>query len=357
MPDTKPKHFQCRHIFVDGHRCGSKCLREQNFCFYHYRSHKPSILPEYRDTLSTFELPALDDRSGIQAAITLIAQRVASGCLDSKRAGLLLYALQTASLNLKKDNKMPLDSDTVDEIEVDEDGAIVAPICEYGARPHEKTLGEIMLEEWNKDEDEEAARKAAKTLAELKRQAAAENFTLPALYAVAAAPTVRDDTVRPSAPPPRRVILSGGPTASSWGRSRRTRHTASPATSSRRFRARFALCSLTRSASSVIHSGKARDAEAKRGKKSRYPRFAAQTTKPHPSENTGKDGASRLTTNINNSDSPRKDSKPAADNNPDRRDTCAEPAAGRPRREPRRPAAASPARRPWRPAYRPRCGR
>src|SRR5580658_1203488 len=99
MTDINSKHFQCRHIFADGHRCGSKCLRKENFCFYHYRSHKPNILPDYTDTLSCFELPAFEDRSSIQAAITLIAQRIASGNLDSKRAGLLLYAAQIASLN------------------------------------------------------------------------------------------------------------------------------------------------------------------------------------------------------------------------------------------------------------------
>ena len=186
MPDAHAKHFQCRHIFADGHRCGSKCLREENFCFYHYRSHKPRILPEQRDILSTFDLPALEDRSAIQAAITLIAQRIANGCLDSKRAGLLLYALQTASLNLPKPAAEPPGS--VDEIELDEVGAMIAPVCEYATRPRDKTLEDILQEQWLKDEDEEAARAAAKTLAELKRQAAAESFTLPALYAVASTP-------------------------------------------------------------------------------------------------------------------------------------------------------------------------
>jgi len=183
MPDPKRKHFQCRHIFADGHRCGSKCLREENFCFYHYRSHKPRLMPEYRDTLSTFELPALEDRSAIQSAITLIAQRIANGCLDSKRAGLLLYALQIASLNLPKPPAEPLES--VDEVELDEAGAMIAPACEYATKPHEKNLEEIIMEQYYQDEDEQAARKAAKTLAELKRQAAAESFPLPALYAVA----------------------------------------------------------------------------------------------------------------------------------------------------------------------------
>src|SRR5580658_9523798 len=113
MTDINSKHFQCRHIFADGHRCGSKCLREENFCFYHYRSHKPTRLPEQRDTLSTFELPALEDRSAIQAA----------------------------SLNHPKPAAEPPES--VDEIELDEAGAMIAPVCEYATRPRDKTLEDI----------------------------------------------------------------------------------------------------------------------------------------------------------------------------------------------------------------------
>ena len=29
-----PKRYQCRHIFTDGHRCGSPCLRGEELCYY-----------------------------------------------------------------------------------------------------------------------------------------------------------------------------------------------------------------------------------------------------------------------------------------------------------------------------------
>jgi len=201
MSEPQFKHFQCRHIFADGHRCGSKSLRQENFCFYHYRSHKPRLQPEYRDTLSTFDLPALEDRSAIQAAITLIAQRIANGCLDSKRAGLLLYAMQIASLNLPKpspkQSEVPFES--VAEIELDDSGAMIAPICEYAAPPHEQTFEEFFTDRWNQEvaEDTEAERIAAKTLAELKRQAAAAHFTLPATLPNLQAVATRDPAITP----------------------------------------------------------------------------------------------------------------------------------------------------------------
>ena len=92
MPETTPaaapepavRHFQCRHIFADGHRCGSKCLRREPFCYYHHTTRTPKPKPDvYRDTLSTFDLPLPEDRSAIQAAIGLILQRIANGCLPS----------------------------------------------------------------------------------------------------------------------------------------------------------------------------------------------------------------------------------------------------------------------------------
>jgi len=147
MPDTEIKHYQCRHIFTDGHRCGSKCLRNQDFCYYHYGARQAKPLPDlYRDTQSSFDLPAPEDRSAIQAGIGLILQRIANGCLDSKRAGLLLYGLQIASLNLPKAPATP--EEPVEEITIDEQNQTLAPIHEIIPPPRKKTLEEIVMEQW-----------------------------------------------------------------------------------------------------------------------------------------------------------------------------------------------------------------
>jgi hypothetical protein len=107
---TKPKEtrFQCRHILTDGHRCESPCLRaaggegrHEPFCYFHHTTRHPATgLKARRARQSTFEMPLIEDRSSIQAALGEILSRIASNDLDSRRAGLLLYGLQIATLTL-----------------------------------------------------------------------------------------------------------------------------------------------------------------------------------------------------------------------------------------------------------------
>src|SRR5580658_2804286 len=115
---------QCRHIFPDGHRCGSPTLRHEPFCYYHHTTRKPKTRQSYTDTHSLFDLPDLEDRSSIQQAITLVLQRLANGNLDPKRAGLLLYGLQIASANLLKQRFTPKITQVEDIIEDPTHGTI-----------------------------------------------------------------------------------------------------------------------------------------------------------------------------------------------------------------------------------------
>ena len=41
----EPKKYYCRHIFTDGHRCGSPALRNQHFCYYHHATRRPAGEP------------------------------------------------------------------------------------------------------------------------------------------------------------------------------------------------------------------------------------------------------------------------------------------------------------------------
>jgi len=109
MPETeKPRRLQCRHIFNNGHRCGAVCLRNEDFCYYHHSTRgRASRVRDQSNDQSTFELPLPEDRSAIQTSIGLVLQRIASGELDPRRAGLLLYGLQIASLNLPKEHHDP----------------------------------------------------------------------------------------------------------------------------------------------------------------------------------------------------------------------------------------------------------
>src|SRR5207302_3732046 len=96
-----PKQYQCRHIFTDGRRCASPCLRQEQFCYYHHTTRRPVANPtQLRTRRSTFHLPLPEDRSAIQASIGEVLQRIAANEIDPRRAGLLLYVLQIASRNL-----------------------------------------------------------------------------------------------------------------------------------------------------------------------------------------------------------------------------------------------------------------
>jgi hypothetical protein len=102
--ETTIKRFLCRHILTSGRRCGSPALRGESFCYYHHTTRRPAprhhgVHPEH----ATFELPAIDDRAGVQFAIAHILNRIATDQLDHKRSGRLLHGLFIASRNLQRD--------------------------------------------------------------------------------------------------------------------------------------------------------------------------------------------------------------------------------------------------------------
>ncbi len=119
--ETKPKRYQCRHIFADGHRCGSICLRREELCYYHHTTRKPAPNPRARRARrGTFDLPLNDpnDRTALQSTIVEVLHGIAANDIDPRRAGLLLYGLQIASLNLPKTQTTPRSrkTETIEEI-------------------------------------------------------------------------------------------------------------------------------------------------------------------------------------------------------------------------------------------------
>src|SRR5437764_621596 len=85
---------RCHHRKADGVRCGSPALHGRRFCYFHNR------LRVRRDAPLNY-LPPLEDANGIQSAIMEVARALLQNKIDRKTAGLLFYALQTASANLK----------------------------------------------------------------------------------------------------------------------------------------------------------------------------------------------------------------------------------------------------------------
>jgi|SRR5208337_487619 len=108
---------QCHHIKTSGVRCGSPALRDRRYCYYHQRS-RPLLLNFARENENPqlFSLPVFEDAHAIQFTLRNVAHRLLDGALSHKTAGLLFYALQIASSNLKQ---MKAETPQPDQVVVD----------------------------------------------------------------------------------------------------------------------------------------------------------------------------------------------------------------------------------------------
>ena len=119
---------ECHHIKTSGGKCGSPAplprLVDQPYCYFHSRlrqrsSQPPAGLAAYLPAVYLpNDLANLEDRRAIQRALTELAKAIADHRVEPKRAGLILYALQIASGNARKDRfqrkpspSQPLQSD------------------------------------------------------------------------------------------------------------------------------------------------------------------------------------------------------------------------------------------------------
>ena len=202
---SMPTRMQCRHILASGLRCGSPALKAENFCYYHHTTRRPLSRPEVQERRghqSTFALPSLEDRTAVQLALGEVLARIASHDIDTKRAGLLLYGLQIALSSLPRQAPQPASARTpepVDEVIEDEQNGPLAPIAEFQRAEKDKSLEQILLEQWHRDAKEELARHAAAASEEeasVEEASGAEPGAIH-LHAVAAAPDPPQIPLRP----------------------------------------------------------------------------------------------------------------------------------------------------------------
>src|SRR6202158_3899918 len=101
---------RCQHLKINGTQCGSPALRRNRFCFFHKRFQDQQIkltADRAHRGVATFILPVLEDANSIQIALMQVMRLLVSQQIDHKTAGLLLYALQTASTNLRMTDFKP----------------------------------------------------------------------------------------------------------------------------------------------------------------------------------------------------------------------------------------------------------
>jgi hypothetical protein len=95
---------RCQHLKINVTQCGSPALRRNRFCFFHKRFQDERIklsADRARRGVATFVLPILEDANSIQIALIQVMRLILTQQIDHKTASLLLYALQTASTNLR----------------------------------------------------------------------------------------------------------------------------------------------------------------------------------------------------------------------------------------------------------------
>jgi hypothetical protein len=158
---------RCQHLKVNGTQCGSPALRRNRFCYFHKLHHEERIelnldrLKNDRARRShvTLTLPVLEDANSIQISLMQIMRLIVAGQIDGKNAGLLLYALQTASANLARTNFQPYLHDVVLDPKTVHETPLSAHIWEDSDFASDE----------DDEEDEEATRVEA--LAEAQRRA------------------------------------------------------------------------------------------------------------------------------------------------------------------------------------------
>ena len=138
---TDPKRrYLCRHVFTEGHRCGSPALRGKDLCYNHSRSRREAPIS---GRSGTFPMPRIDDRAAIQLALFEVLSRLSGGDIDYKRGGILLYGLQIASSNLPRHATQAAEQQPqVDEVTHDIHLGDLAPIAEF---PTPDTEEEVVI--------------------------------------------------------------------------------------------------------------------------------------------------------------------------------------------------------------------
>jgi len=144
---------RCQHVKMNGTQCGSPALRNRRLCFFHDRIRREQArIAADASAQRRFDLPLLEDANSVQVALMKVIQMLGSGRLDHKTAGLMLYALQTASANLRIAD---FEVEEVSDVVVDRD--TVHNTCINGPQWFEEDFQEADEEAEDEAEDATAA--------------------------------------------------------------------------------------------------------------------------------------------------------------------------------------------------------
>ena len=137
---------RCQHIKISGAQCGSPALRGEKLCYYHDQNDTVAAelyLDGERYCDGQIMLPPFEDAHSIQMVLRHVVQLMLQKRIDRKDAGLMLYALQIASGNLKQmQAEKPRPTQVVVEPEKVEDTPMGMTPWSASGRGHDPENGE-----------------------------------------------------------------------------------------------------------------------------------------------------------------------------------------------------------------------
>ncbi len=168
---------RCQHLKMNGTQCGSPALRWRRLCFFHERIRRERAkIAKDMTAKRGFDLPLLEDANSVQVALMKVIQMLGSGRMDHRTAGLMLYALQTASSNLRN---AEFEAAVVTDVVIDRDDVHRTSIdgpqwFEEDFEAEEEEEADEVENEVEDEADDEAAVAAAPTHAAAPRKVAKE---------------------------------------------------------------------------------------------------------------------------------------------------------------------------------------
>jgi len=191
---------RCQHLKINGTQCGSPALKRNHFCFFHKRWRETRIVlnaNRARRARAVLDLPVLEDANSVQVSLMQVMRLILSRQIDPKTAGLLLYALQTASSNLSRINFEPvvktcvvIDPRTVDQTPLGEDPWCREDFEEEEYAEQDQDENDQVEAAGSEDQDEEDQESEDQDQEDQDQEAAAEG-AIPRIQAAAASVTRR----------------------------------------------------------------------------------------------------------------------------------------------------------------------
>ncbi len=146
---------RCQHIKVNGTQCGSPALRDSKCCYYQVRYHWPKLEALQNNNEWRKPTATLEDANSIQVSLANVMERLVMQEIDHKTAALLLYALQTASMNLKRTS---LEPELPTQVVIDRESVANRPIgASAWSRVEGREYDDLSGDDPNEESDREQA--------------------------------------------------------------------------------------------------------------------------------------------------------------------------------------------------------